>query len=626
MSIKRKLMELSALTSSLALLLACSGFFAFDLSTFRANMVSYLITQAEIVGANSASSLLFHDADSAKKTLSTLNARPTITAAAIYDEDGRPFAAWKSNQEDLNVLIPPSVPIIRQAKHHFDFNSLRLFQPLVFDGNRIGTVYIQSNLVELKSRLKRYVGITVIVFLLSSLITISVSRKLGHKMLTPILELAQTANDVSHQKNYSVRVRSTSQDEIGLLVQTFNQMLEEIEKSRTDLQKSHDELGIRVSERTSQLEAANKEEIRLNKFLDSIIENIPNMVFVKNAVDLRFVRFNRAGEDLLGYERASLIGKNDYDFFPAEEADFFTGKDRQVLTDRQLVDIDEEPIQTKNKGIRVLHTKKIPLLDEQGVPRYLLGISEDITERKESERAIKSLNQELAHKAAQLEAANKELETFSYSVSHDLRAPLRAIDGFSLALSEDCGDALNAEGLDHLQRIRAASQQMAQLIDDMLNLSRITRGAMNVQDVNLADLARSIVSDLQKADPQRRVAVDIASDVPGAGDPRLLRIALENLLSNAWKFTSKKSDAKIDFFYTTNENGIKTYCVRDNGAGFDMAYKNKLFGPFQRLHSTADFSGTGVGLATVQRIINRHGGRIWVDSKVDQGTTFYFTL
>jgi PAS domain S-box-containing protein len=623
-SIKSKLTGLSVLTSSLALLLACSGFFAFDLITFRSNIVRNLSTQADIIGINSASALLFHDPKAANETLSALKARSTIEAAAIYTPDGRPFALWTTGSTAIPSLQSLTVP--KRTGHHFDFSSLTLLQPIVFDGANIGSVYIQSNLDEIKLRLKRYVSITLVVFLISFFITIAVSQRVGNIILEPVLALAQTAKTVAADKNYSVRVLKTSEDEIGLLVETFNQMLSETQISGDELQKSHNELEHRVQERTSQLETANKEEIRLNRFLDSIIENIPNMVFVKNAGDLRFVRFNKAGEELLGYKREALIGKNDYDFFPKTEADFFTEKDRQVLINRELVDIAEEPIQTNDKGSRILHTKKIPLFDENGVPQYLLGISEDITERKAAESAIKALNQELAHKAAQLQSANKELETFSYSVSHDLRAPLRAIDGFSLALSEDCWDTLGAEGREHLQRIRAASQQMAQLIDDMLNLSRITRGTLNPQEVDLSALAHSIVAELQRSDPARRVTVDIKPDIKGTGDARLIRIALQNLFANAWKFTAKKTDAKIDFSQTVNEQGIKTYCVRDNGAGFDMAYADKLFGPFQRLHSNVDFPGTGVGLATVQRIINRHGGRIWAEGTVNHGAVFYFTL
>jgi light-regulated signal transduction histidine kinase (bacteriophytochrome) len=241
------------------------------------------------------------------------------------------------------------------------------------------------------------------------------------------------------------------------------------------------------------------------------------------------------------------------------------------------------------------------------------------------ERARDELEERVIERTTQLEAANKELESFSYSVSHDLRAPLRSIDGFSQALFEDYGDKLDAQGRSDLQRVRAATQRMAQLIDDMLNLSRVSRGEMRREMVDLSSMVRNIAEELKAAEPDRKVDVAIADGIQAEGDVRLLRVLVENLLSNAWKFTGKHPTAKIEFGISQN-NGKPVYFVRDDGAGFDMAYAGKLFGAFQRLHSMSEFNGTGVGLATVQRIVNRHGGKIWAEGTVDQGATFYFTL
>jgi len=225
----------------------------------------------------------------------------------------------------------------------------------------------------------------------------------------------------------------------------------------------------------------------------------------------------------------------------------------------------------------------------------------------------------------ELTAVNRELEAFSYSVSHDLRAPLRGIDGFSQALLEDHAEKLDAQGKDYLQRVRAASQRMAQLIDDLLQLSRLARGEIHREEVDLSGMARAIAAELQKTQPDRQVEVRIAQGVVVEGDPRLLRVVLDNLLSNAWKFTSKNPRATIEFGVIEND-GRPVYFVQDDGAGFDMAYGDKLFGPFQRLHAPTEFSGTGIGLATVQRIVHRHGGRVWAAGAVGQGATFSFTL
>ena len=247
---------------------------------------------------------------------------------------------------------------------------------------------------------------------------------------------------------------------------------------------------------------------------------------------------------------------------------------------------------------------------------------------KELEKAgeeIQTLNGHLERRIGELDAVNKELEAFSYSVSHDLRAPLRSIDGFSQVLLEDYGAQLDESGRDSLQRVRAASQRMAALIDDLLKLARVTRSEMRTELVDLSKIARDVVAELQRATPERQVEFVIAAGLETRGDARLLRVALENLLRNSWKYTTKQPRPRVEFA-AVQENGERVFMVRDNGAGFDMQYADKLFGVFQRLHSAEDFEGTGVGLATVRRIITRHGGRIWAEAAVDRGATFYFTL
>jgi PAS domain S-box-containing protein len=237
----------------------------------------------------------------------------------------------------------------------------------------------------------------------------------------------------------------------------------------------------------------------------------------------------------------------------------------------------------------------------------------------------KRYEEELSRKSAELMAANNELEAFAYSVSHDLRAPLRALDGFSQALLEDYGDKLDTDGVDYLRTLRSESQRMADLIDDLLNLSRMTRHEMSRENVDLSSLAKSVVDSLAKRDKKRNVSVKISPGLIAVGDKHLLKIALENLINNAWKFTSQTPNPAIEFGVEV-QDGQQVYFVRDNGVGFDMEYADKLFSPFQRLHQAAEFPGTGIGLATVQRIIRRHGGKVWADSRPGQGAVFYFKL
>jgi signal transduction histidine kinase len=253
----------------------------------------------------------------------------------------------------------------------------------------------------------------------------------------------------------------------------------------------------------------------------------------------------------------------------------------------------------------------------------------DVSERKRAEAELaqhrERLEELVGERTAQLEAANRELEAFSYSVSHDLRAPLRAIDGFSQALLEDHGHDLGVDARGYLDRVRSAVQRMGVLIDDLLELSRVSRAAMQIGEIDLSVMASEIVADRRAAEPQRHVEVVIAPALVALGDARLLAVAFTNLLDNAWKYTGRNPDARIEVGAEPT-NGERVFFVRDNGVGFDMQFADKLFGAFQRLHSERDFPGTGVGLATVARIVQRHGGRVWAEGVPGQGATFYFTL
>jgi PAS domain S-box-containing protein len=401
------------------------------------------------------------------------------------------------------------------------------------------------------------------------------------------------------------------------------------------------DLEARVAQRTEELTRANEallqaeEELRQaadsargsERLLREVIDLVPHLIFVKDG-EGRFQIVNAAAARAYGASVSDLLGTRDYGLSPdPHSTEALLGSDEAVLAAGRSLVIPELHVKDRAGVDRFLSTVKLPF-SLYGAPA-VLNVSTDITDRREAELEVLRLNEDLEARVEQrtrdLASANRELESFAYSVSHDLRAPLRSVEGFGQALEEDYGSALPDGARDYLARMRAATQRMDALIDDLLRLSRVSRADLFFEKVDLAQLARAIARELSAQSPERKVHWEIQADLHAEADPRLLRIALENLLGNAWKFTAKKPDAVIEIG-AIGPADAPTFFVRDNGAGFDMTYVDKLFVPFSRLHATRDFSGTGIGLATVQRIVARHGGRVHASGEVGRGATFSFTL
>ena len=332
---------------------------------------------------------------------------------------------------------------------------------------------------------------------------------------------------------------------------------------------------------------------------------------------------NATGLAWLGYQPADVVGTPVMSHIRSDGPALSRDQLRSLAEGNDLKELEFDFIRKDGSSLPVMLNARLAR-GEGGASELRLSIF-DISERRIADSQIRALNADLGRRSIAVEAVNKELEAFCYSVSHDLRAPLRTIDGFSKAILEDYEETLDDSGKHLLSRIRLATQRMGQLIDDLLGLSRVTRGDFAVEPVDLSAMVRSLAEELEAQEPGRDVEFVIAPGVSSTGDSPLLRVVLDNLLNNAWKYTGRHSRAKIEFG-TAIISGEKTYFVKDDGAGFDMRYADKLFGVFQRLHNTQDFTGTGDGLATVQRIVNRHGGRVWAEAAPEEGACFYFTL
>ncbi len=378
-----------------------------------------------------------------------------------------------------------------------------------------------------------------------------------------------------------------------------------------------------ISDRRKAETDLENERIRLR----TIIETIPDMIWMKSP-EGAYLACNPRFERFFGAKEKDIVGKTDFDFLPHDLAEFFRAKDRAAIGAGKPRTNIEWVTYADDGHSELLETIKTPTYDSNGKLVGVLGIARDITERKRAEDMINQLNQNLERRVeertAELTTANRELEAFAYSVSHDLRTPLRSINGFSHILADKYGDMLGEEGKRMTRIIRDNTARMGQLIDDLLAFSRLGRTEMRLAQVDMKSLAADVFRELGR-DLGKKVDFRLAEIPPAQGDPPMLRQVWVNLLSNAIKFTGKKEKPEIQIGWE-DVDGKTAYFVKDNGAGFDMRYYEKLFGVFQRLHGPREFEGTGVGLALVQRIISRHGGSIWAHAEVDAGACFFFTL
>jgi PAS domain S-box-containing protein len=519
----------------------------------------------------------------------------------------------------------PSVPLIQailsddgegttESRGVDDVERLYVYTPFAFGPD--SKVYVSAGIptavayAEVDRHLMRGLALMSVIAAIALLAAWVASRYL---VLRPAVALIDAARKLGAGDLGARTGMAHAAGEFGRLAQTFDEMAAALEGRDRRLRASEDERRLADT-----------------RFAD-ILRNAPDAV-ISIDIDQRILLFNRGAEAIFGYRADEMVGQSLAELLPERHAATHGGQVRRFAAGNELSRQmgAQRDIQGRRKdGSEFPAVVTISKLEHNGEV-VMTAILRDITERKRAEDEIRQLNADLERRVrertAQLTAANRELEAFSYSVSHDLRAPLRAIDGFSQALLEDYAGGLDDQATDYLRRVRAATQRMGLLIDDLLRLSRVTRAEMRQVPVDLSALADDVLAELRRSDPQRAVDVVIAPGLTTRGDPALLRVLLENLLGNAWKFTGRTGAARIEFAAARGDDGEQVFQVRDNGAGFDMNYVGKLFGAFQRLHSPDDFPGTGIGLATVQRVVRRHGGSVRAEGAPGRGAAFHFTL
>lgn len=600
-SIQQKLIRIIVVVTATVLLTSSTFILIVDFFLLRQATARGLAILADAVAYNSSAALAFEDREDGRRILEAFRAESNVRDAVLYDEEGEVFAEYGDGPAGYmhSLALPEEKPVYQGGVLYYA-------TPVTEGEGRLGTLVIRYDLSALQGRLQLYLLIVLVTVAAALLIAYFLARLLQGGISRPLRALEETARAISDRHDYSIRAVKTTGDEVGKLTDAFNEMLDRIAEKEAALRVSSDRLRIAVeASRTGvwdwDLKTGSIEWV--GSLYDSL--GLPE----GKTKDLREEKFT----DSVHPDDRGLV-----DRMVARAADPAKGR---LQVDFRMIGKDGETRYVRSVGKTYF--------DEGKEPMRMVGVIIDVTDLRIAEAEIRDLNRNLerrvADRTAELSQALHEIEAFSYSVSHDLRAPLRAINGFSQALMDDYQDKIDGEGRDFLQRIVASCQRMGQLIDDLLELSRVTRREMRGEPVDLSTLAREIASSLRSSSPERRVKFQIEDNLTVLGDSNLLGIALENLIRNAWKFSGQKEEAFIEVGRTT-EKGEEAFFVRDNGAGFDMAFVDKLFGVFQRLHPAGEFEGTGIGLATVRRIIERHGGKVWAAGELNRGATFYFTV
>ena len=627
-SIRNKFRVLVLAISVVAVVGSCLVFIIYLWFSVRTALVRRQETMASIIAEQSTAALEFDQPDQGTTILRTLKAEHQIVAAALYTRKGKLFASY------LREGSPPAMLFDRADSdgQRFLDGDLLNFHPVQSGGERVGTLYVRSDLSDLRARVYVVIGTAFLVLFGASLTVYGLSTKFGGLITGPVLRLSQVAQQVTQKKDYSVRVDKGGQDEMGKLIEGFNEMLAQIQIRDGALAAARDDLEKRVLERTQELEI----EIRERKEAEAQLhEKDARLLEAQEIARLGSWEWNLSSDKVSWSDEVYRISG----VMPTKFAGTLTAFLNIVHPDdrgafKETMDAacrKREPLAADFRifrpdgSVRHLHAQGKVILGEDGRPLRLAATLQDITERKIADQSILDLNRELQARMTELAAANQELEGFSYSVSHDLRAPLRSIDGYSRMLIEDFGGQVQGDARRYLDTIVEGTRRMGQLIDDLLSFSKMGRKALETSPIDMGNMVQEVVAELRQQNPDRALEFRVGKLPQTVGDPAMMRQVWTNLVSNAVKYSRGREPAVIEVGAREDQNEV-TYFVKDNGVGFDMEFVHKLFGVFQRLHSSKEFEGTGVGLALVQRIIQRHGGRVRAESKIGDGAIFSMAL
>jgi PAS domain S-box-containing protein len=618
-TVRAKVLLVVLVTTAAALLINGAVMVVYDLHRFRENLAADLGAQADILGLAAAAALEFEDPDAAHEYLQLLKARPSVVSAAIYTAKGALFATYPEQPHAERHF--PQLP--EADGYRIDGQRFSLSKRIVQDGEILGTVYFDTA-YEPFIRLRDYVGLLSLVLVMSLAAAALMTARLQKTVSGPILDIASVARRVMEQRDFSLRAQRTSDDEVGGLVTAFNAMLAEIGKRAETLEASNQQLQREMLER----ERAEQGKVMSERRTRTLVSALTQVVWVADDHG-RFVEQRDSWQAYTGQAPERYEGLGWRSAFDDEGRAALDLAWARALMKPEPFDLELKLWHAESQRHRYVRLRAVPLLDEAGVAREWIGAVQDFDDRRTLEENLRVLNTELeqrvADRTSQLQEANKELESFSYSVSHDLRAPIRAIGGFCELVRRDHGSQLDAEAQRKLGIIKSEAERMGALIDDLLAFSRLGRKGLQPAELDMAALVKAVYERLGRDAAERNVELRLGSLPTAVGDRSLFEQVWVNLLSNALKFSSKKERSVIEVGAISEERE-HVFFVRDNGAGFDPRHAKNLFGVFQRLHHGDEFPGTGVGLALVHRIVARHGGRIWADAKLGEGATFHFTV